>query len=299
MAATFKLGIARISRARNNVDDGLAIELGFVVEGMTLTGGDTPASALRKAMAVSGFPVLNSLYSAVDPGATSPPWSEAFLWDIAPKGMDKEEDVLEGLLTYIAPADFGGGPPVWIVEDVGNNSIVQTFCTAGGVENIKVSYKQGNAVDDPPDEGPDVTYPASVAKVVGDRAVRVTAKMSRSTWDAMKDDIRAAACTICSDDWGGYDRGTWLFLYPTSTQDSNGNLVVSLNYAFRRGGWYQFVAYFDKNSGNLKPIDSATEDEVRSAGPPPEGGSIQYNGMAMFSVQNETDFGSTFPFTPD
>jgi hypothetical protein len=293
--ATVSYGIPRLSRSRNNADDGLFIELGAIVSDLVLGIGDTPASAMR--IATSVLPAINSLWTALDPTATTSPWIDAFLWDINPRGIIQADDSLEVVLTYFAPTDFGGGPPTWEVEDVGSNSIIQTFCTADGSENIYAFYTPGAAIDADPTEP---YFTGTVAKVVGDRAVRKTARMSKDHWDLIKDDIRAAACRINNDTWGGYERGTWLFLYANSTLDSNGNLVVALNFAYKEDGWWQFLAYMDITSGQpLKPDDSATEADLRTAGPPAEGSQIVYNGMTMVSVQREADFAGTFPFTPD
>jgi hypothetical protein len=294
MAASIIFGVPRLSRGRNNLDDGLLFEVGAVVKGLEL-GADTAVATLRKATAIAGFPALNSLYSAIDPTATVAPWSEAFLWDISLVGMNEADDALDVKLTYLAPADFGAGPPAWVVEDVGSNSIVQTWATADGSKNVKVGYVAGAAINVVP---PAPYHVAPVTKIVGDRAVRVTARMSRSMWNAIKGSIRAASCKICSDNWGGYDKGTWIFLYPSSVRDSNGNLTVSLNFAYKPEGWYQFLAYIDQSTG-LHPHLAATEGDVRTAGPPVEGDMVEYNGMSMISVQREENFGSTFAFTPD
>jgi hypothetical protein len=197
----------------------------------------------------------------------------------------------------------GGGASAWTVTDATTSEFVPCFATSAGGAALTVWYKKGQSPATTVFPGVDATHDARLKGVRGihrlspRRHLRVTGRLLAVNWDAVKTAIRAASGKINSDVWGGYARGTWLFLGPvTRTADFGRTFDIELDFAYDPNGHYPIGVYFDEHGEH--PADSATEAQLRTGGPPPENTYKGRNGIMMASVYPETPFTPLFAFLP-
>ena len=200
--------------------------------------------------------------------------------------------------TVLPPGSLGSDQIVWTVDDAPTVSHILTNATSNQGAALSVWYKPGEADTTAAAPSGATIKGAQVHKVEVDRTIRVTGRATRTQWKAVRATIRATKARINSVVWGGYARGTWLFLGPhTRTIDRGNTYDISLEFWNKELGWYPIAPYTDE-FGNI-PKDVAREQAVRQNGPPLEGTYQGRNGVMMASVQKEANFNTIFNFTPD
>lgn len=228
------------------------------------------------------------------------PTTQAFLEEHVLVSIEKPKRYVDVDLIYrAAPVDSGGQDVIaWTVTDQHVTQHVLTNRTAGGVDNLNVWYKLNTSPQIDVKPAGSITKGVETHKMIPERVIRVTGRATKQQWTALRPKIRAARGRINKDNWGGYNRGVWLFFGPnTHTIDRGNSYDVSLEFGERELGWYPINVYRDEN-GNI-PDDIATEKILRTGGLPPEGSKLRRNGIAISSVYEEVAFASIFNFTPD
>lgn len=190
-----------------------------------------------------------------------------------------------------------GAPIQFVVEQSSQQVTVTTYGTAGGTA-LTIWYKKGEEATTAVFPTGGVLKGVGVTKILTYDVLRAVGTATRAQWDAIKGVVRAARGKIHSDNWGTAERGKYFFLGPTTRYLSGSKFVnIQLEFLGDENGHFPLVAYFDEHGEH--PADSASENDVRSGGPPGENTYSGRNGMLLASIYGETPFGGLFNFTPD
>jgi hypothetical protein len=303
MAARLKFDVRAPARIRNTRTNGLEITRGVDVLDIPIAAGASDPAVLLTALTLLGtgptdrvnrFPQIGDLY----PGTNVPVDEQRVV------SVDHVTNALEAEVIYRAPTLVDLTTTNWVVTHDSQANHILTNYVANGSQATEVHYMVGapNVV------GPVGTIADEIANRVDKKVVAVSkieitevitveAILTADRWNSAKAAFRAARGMINADEWGGYRRGTWLFLGPTSrTSDRGSNFAVRLTFLEALGGWYPLGVYHNKFG--IHPTDSGSEQLLR-ASPPPYFGWYRTNGLSVFSIYGETPFTPLFSFTPN
>jgi hypothetical protein len=273
-----------------STEEGLRLTRGLLVRDISISTGGTGTDprVLLNCLSVSGFPAISEEFAGDLTWLTV---KERRVREIVSKTAVKWDIVYGG-----AEPVSGEIEPTWVVQDGYTTSVIQTMSTANDSKIITVWYNRAATFLGKP--GAPTEDPIQVRKYQSRRHVRCIARMTKSQWDARKDDYRGAVDHINDDDWSEGTRGTWLFHGPQVTTTNTGAMVTAqLDFTYDPKGHFAVGAWF--NSEGRHPKDCITEADLRGAGLPAVGDIAQGKGLTIASVQLEADFDSVFPFTLD
>jgi hypothetical protein len=292
MPATVILDTIENSRVDDSLMNGMVIERGVVVKDMDWTDGASPAEVWAKALLVPGMPAKGTAMSPSYP---------AILVNRRLAGISGFTKTVRGTLVYTAPPLTDGQPISWTITDATQTAHVLTSTTADGGDNLYTLYKANGSTTVAQTDADARDYSYSAPKIVTFRTLRASGFMTGDAWRSVKANIRLAAGTLNSGNWGSDSRGWWLFLGPISrTTDQGAWYHVQLDFvrAERQASFYPIGFYRRRWDGAI-PKDAATEDEVLAPGLPVVGGIYRTNGASIASIYPEAAWMGLFTFTPD